>query len=86
MSSLSIRGLEPADLSALKQLASQENGSINTLVLRLINQGLGKTQIKPTQRRYDDLDALAGSWSAQEAAEFASAAAVFDAVDPALWK
>jgi hypothetical protein len=86
MASLSIRGLDPANLSALKTLASQENGSVNTLVLRLLDLGLGKTQAKPAQRRFDDLDALAGRWSADDAAAFAVATAGFDSIEPDLWK
>ncbi len=86
MANLSIRGLNPSDLAALKALALQGNDSINSLVLRLLNQGLGKTQGKPVQRRYDDLDALAGTWSTDDAAAFAAASAGLDAVEPELWK
>jgi hypothetical protein len=86
MANLSIRGLDPADLSALKVLASQENGSINSLVLRLLSQGLGRTQGKPALRRYDDLDALAGTWSTDDAAAFTAASVGFDAIEPELWK
>ena len=86
MSNISIRGIDPANFSALKTMAAQERGSVNALLLRLIDQGLGNTPGKPTQRRYDDLDALAGAWSATDAAEFAAATAAFEAVDPDLWK
>ena len=94
MSNLSVRGIDPVNFSALKAMAAQERGSVNALLLRLIDQGLGnvpgnqlnKTLNKPTARRYDDLDALAGAWSAQDAAEFAEATAPFEAVDAALWK
>lgn len=86
MPNLSIRGLETADLVALKALAARESSSVNTTVLRLLSQGLGKTQGKPEPRRFDDLDALAGTWSAQEADAFAKATAGFESIEPALWK
>lgn len=35
-------------------------------------------------RRHDDLDALAGTWSAADAAEFERATAGFDEIDAAL--
>ena len=35
---------------------------------------------------YADLDHLAGTWSAQDAAEFESATAVFEKVDEDMWK
>ena len=96
MSNISIRGIDPANFSALKTMAAQEHSSVNALLLRLIDQGLGDKQVKPrqvkptqgkpTQRRCDDLDALVGAWSATDAAEFAAATAAFEAVDPGLWK
>ena len=86
MSNISIRGLDPSNFSALKAMAAQERGSVNALVLRLIDQGLGNSPSKPAPRRYDDLDALAGAWSAADAAEFATTSAAFEAVDPGLWK
>ncbi len=86
MSNLSIRGIDPANFLALKAMAAQERGSVNALLLRLIDQGLGNTQSKPIARRYSDLEALAGTWSAADAAEFSAATAAFEALDPDLWK
>jgi hypothetical protein len=86
MTTLSVRGLEPDALSMLKSRASAENASVNTVVLRMIRQGLGQdVKPKPCQR-FSDLDALAGSWSAEEAASFDAAVAPFGDIDPALWK
>jgi hypothetical protein len=86
MSNLSIRGLEPETLAALKALARQQNASVNATVLRLIEQGLGKSPEKPTRRRYDDLDELAGAWSEDEAAEFEAVTADSHRIEPDLWK
>jgi hypothetical protein len=44
--------------------------------------GLGGRQ----WRRHNDLDALAGTWSAADAAEFERATAGFDEIDPSLWR
>lgn len=86
MTNLSIRGLDARALAELKSKAAKEDASVNTLVLRLIEQGLGHKRAKREVRRYDDLDALAGSWRKSEGAEFARATAPFGKVDPELWK
>ena len=86
MTNLSIRGLDAKALAELKAKAAKEDASVNTLVLRLIEQGLGHKRAKPTLRRHDDLDALAGSWRKSEGAEFERATAPFGKVDPKLWK
>jgi hypothetical protein len=67
MANLSIRGLDAKALAELKARAAKEDASVDTLVLRLIDQGLGRRPAKPRLRRHDDLDALAGSWRQSEA-------------------
>ena len=42
MANLSIRGLDDDALAKLKARAIKEDASVNTLVLRLIEQGLGQ--------------------------------------------
>jgi plasmid stability protein len=86
MANLSIRGLDAKALAELKARAAKEDASVNTLVLRLIEQGLGHQRAKPALRRHDDLDALAGSWRKNEGVAFERATAPFDKVDPKLWK
>lgn len=86
MNNLSIRGLEDKALAALKRRAAQQQASVNTLVLQLINQGLGLQRAKPGLTRHDDLDALAGTWTARDAEEFERATAAFGKVDATLWK
>jgi len=86
MTNLSIRGLDDKSLAALKRRAAQEDASVNTLVLRLIEQGLGLRRAKPALIRHDDLDALAGSWDSEEARDFERATAPFTKVDAGLWK
>jgi plasmid stability protein len=86
MANLSIRGLDDKALAALKKRAAKEDASVNTLVLQLIEQGLGLRRAKPALARHDDLDALAGSWHHEDAAEFEHATAQFAEVDARLWK
>lgn len=86
MSNLSIRGVDETALAALKSMASQQGASVNALVLRLIDQGLGRVPGKPALRRFDDLDALAGRWSEDEAAEFSGNTQGFEKIEPDLWK
>ena len=86
MPNLSVRGLGADSLSVLKAMAGQEGASVNALVLRLIDQGLGKVPRKMVKRRFDDLDALAGAWSADESANFEASVEGFNKIDPDLWK
>ena len=80
MAHLSIRGLDDKAL-VLKKRAVKEATSVNTLLLGLIDQGLGHAKAKAGLRRHKDLDALAGTWSKSEAAEFERATAAFNKVD-----
>ena len=86
MANLSIRGLDDKAFAALKRRAAKEDASVNTLVVRFIEQGLGLRRAKPALTRYDDLDALAGTWRKQDASEFERATAPFSKVDADLWK
>jgi len=86
VANLSIRGLDDKALAALKRRAAKEASSVNTLVVRLVEQGLGLRRARTAMTRHDDLDALAGSWRKQEAADFERATAALRKVDPALWK
>lgn len=84
MASMSIRGVDDQVLLRLKQQAEQEMISLNSLVLRLLANG-GKVPPAKGIQKYHDLDALAGTWTAQDAQEFARSNAPFGEVDPGLW-
>lgn len=84
MASMSIRGIDQQILLRLKGQAEQERISLNSLVLRLLQGGGGQ---QPTVlAKFDDMDALAGTWSEQEALDFAHQTAAFAEVDEALWR
>ncbi len=86
MANLSLRGVDPEVLDSLKKQAVSEGSSVNAVILRLIEQGVGKVAKKPSKQRYGDLDSLAGAWSNEEASEFAMATQSFESIDAALWK
>ena len=85
MATMSIRGLDDQALSRLKSQAAQEGSSLNSLVLRLL-QGTGSPVPLNVLKKFDDLNALAGTWSDQEAQAFERNTAAFAEVDAALWK
>lgn len=85
MAGMSIRGLNDQTLARLKSQAEQEGSSLNTLVLRLL-QGTRADKQPGALQKFDDLDALAGTWSKQEVQAFERNTAAFSEVDVALWK
>lgn len=82
---MSIRGLDDGSLARLKRQAAQEGGSLNSLVVRLL-QGTGRAPNGSALQKFDDLDALAGTWSQREARGFERSTAAFSEVDATLWK
>ena len=85
MASISIRGLDDQSLQRLKRQAAQEGGSLNSLVIKLL-QGTSDTSNGSALQKFDDLDTLAGTWSEQDARGFESDTAAFSDVDAILWK
>lgn len=84
MASMSIRGLDDQTLARLKTKAEQEGSSLNSLVLRLL-QGSETAIHSEKLKKFDDLDALAGTWSDEEAQAFEHNTAAFAEVDTVLW-
>jgi hypothetical protein len=85
MATMSIRGLDDQALARLKNQAEQEGSSLNSLVLRVL-QGTGTPVQVNVLKKFDDLNALAGTWSEKEAQAFERNTAAFAEVDAALWK
>ncbi|MEO5343429.1 MAG: hypothetical protein H7842_08860 [Gammaproteobacteria bacterium SHHR-1] len=82
MANLSVRGLQTETLDALKTQAGREGKSLNAMVVQLLQNAVGG---KPKPCPHTDLDALAGTWSSQDAADFTHATAAFRAIDADLW-
>ncbi|WP_298268337.1 hypothetical protein [Geobacter sp.] len=84
MTTMTLRGIDETIAEALKKKARREDISVNAVVLKLLRESLGIE--KKRNVVYDDLDHLAGTWNAQDLAEFERATAVFEKVDEEMWK
>lgn len=85
MATMSVRGLDDKTLTRLKSQAELQGSSLNSLVLSLL-QDTGMPVKVNALKKFDDLDTLAGTWSAKEAQVFERNTAAFAEVDAALWK
>jgi hypothetical protein len=79
---LTLRGVDPALRSALETEAVRLGLSLNALILHTLR---GVYQSGHDSPLHHDLDALAGSWSREEADEFRAAVEAFEEIDPMLW-
>jgi len=86
MASMSIRGLDDHLLGRLKRQAEEEGSSLNSFVLRLLQRIGEDSPASGRLRKFDDLDALAGTWSEEEAQDFERHTAPFAEVDETLWR
>lgn len=84
MATLTLRGCDAELEKALKETGARRGVSVNRLILDTLREAFLGGGKKP--RRYDDLDALAGTWSVAEAAEFDAALSDFAVIDDELWK
>ncbi len=80
MANISLRGLDDPTLSRIKTNARRRKVSVNRLIVETLRE-----HYSAATRQFDDLDALAGSWSKAESAAFESAVAPFSEIDAALW-
>ena len=81
MTAITVRGLGPDDLAALKQQAEREGISMNRLALRrLVDKPQPESSGAPSE-----LEALACTWSLEEADRFEAAIAPLERVEPDLW-
>lgn len=84
MATMTLRGIDDRISNALKEQAKKEGTSVNSLTLKLLKEKLGLEKQK-RNLLYDDLDHLAGTWSAEQAAAFEEAVAGFEKVDEKMW-
>ena len=80
MPNLSLRGLDRSTFSQLKSNARRRGISVNRLIVETLQQ-----QYSVGTKTFDDLDALAGTWTKAEANAFSAAVAPFGEIDPGLW-
>ncbi len=82
---LIIRQLDKTTTEWIEHTAQRTGVPIETIVRQLIYRGL-EAERQQNSPRYHDLDALAGTWSADEADEFRNAIGDFAKIDPNLWR
>jgi hypothetical protein len=71
----------------VRREAERKGTSVNKAVISLLESKADPRKKKKSRKtRHQELDALAGSWSKREAAEFDKALAAQRSIDPELWK
>lgn len=85
-STLTIRNLPPEVAKAIRQRAVKNKTSLNRAVLGLLEESIPARAGGGKKHIYHDLDALAGSWCSEEAAEFERALDGQRDVDEEIWK
>ena len=84
MGAMTIRGLDEDEATRLKRDAATRGVSVNALLKQMVREALGLDR-PPRGQRHTDLDALAGTWSEEDAEGFAQAMQPFEQVEPGLW-
>jgi hypothetical protein len=84
MSVLTLHGCDDELARILKETSDRRGLSVNRPILETLRDALIGRGKKPMH--YGDLDALAGSWSVAEAAEFDKNMKTFEVFDDELWK
>ncbi len=85
MKAVTLRNLPPELVRIIRRKAHEKGVSANKAVIRLLEESLGVGEKKEWPLHHD-LDALAGSWTGEEASEFERTLAQQRAIDPDLWK
>ncbi len=70
MKAVTLRNLPPELTRIIRQKADEQHASINKVVISLLEKSVGVRGKKSETVLYHDLDALAGSWTREEAAGF----------------
>jgi hypothetical protein len=83
---ITIQDLDDPTVKWISEEAERRGISVESLVVELIRKGINTDQETSPLQRYYDLDALAGTWSEEQEAEFLNAVADFEQVDEKLWQ
>jgi hypothetical protein len=76
-----VRGLDPVVIENAKLAARERGISVGRLLAEAITERFSGGELPA----YDDLDGLAGTWSAADLKAFEAAVAPLTAVEPELW-
>jgi hypothetical protein len=83
---LTIAQLDSTATEWIEREAQRTGMPVEAIVRQLIYRGLEVERQQARRQRHHDLDALAGTWSTEEADEFRHAIADLSQIDPALWQ
>lgn len=86
MKAVTLRNLPPELARLIRRKADEGRTSLNRAVISLLEKSAGIRGKKKEKPLHHDLDALAGSWTEEEASVFDEALAWQRAIDPDLWK
>ncbi len=84
--SITIHDVDDATANWLTEEAKRQGTSVERVAGQLLRRALEWERHQAELPTYHDLDALAGTWNADEATAFLQAIADFEHVDPALWR
>jgi hypothetical protein len=85
MKAITLRNIPLQVQKAIRAKAQQKRISVNKAVIELLEERIGILQARK-KAIHDDLDALAGSWSAREARAFEKAIEAARRIDEGLWR
>ena len=85
MKAITLRNIPPELARKIRLRAVQKRISLNKAVLSLLEEQTGLRAAKSRVQLYHDLDALAGSWTREEAAAFDRSLAQHRNIDPEVW-
>lgn len=83
MKALTIRKVDARLAAALTRETKRRGTSLNQTILDLLRAALGMGAPVP---RSNGLEKFAGTWTAEDLAEFETNVAMFDQIDPELWR
>lgn len=83
-SNFNLRNVAPDVMLMLKTEATKQKISINSLILLILERGLGVAR-PPKKTLFHDLDYLAGSWNAKDERDFNENTKSFEKIDKEFW-
>jgi hypothetical protein len=85
LKTITIRKIPPELARELRREAEKEGASLAKTVIRLLLRATGLSPDGERRNRWEDLDELAGTWTAEEAGVFDEAVSEQRRVDPDVW-
>lgn len=83
MKALTVRKVDSRLAAALTRETRRRGTSLNQTILDLLRAALGVGASPPPS---NGLEKFAGTWTADDLAEFEANVAMFDQIDPELWR